>query len=73
METPHSEQQETIEAPMTVPMFLAFINANGRVFSREWFYRRLKAGDLPHFRLGKKVLVVPSQIFSAMQRNNLAD
>jgi hypothetical protein len=69
----HSETPLATESPMTVPMFLAFINANGQVVSREWFYRRLKAGDLPHFRLGKKILVLPSQIFSAMQQNHFGE
>ena len=59
----------SFELPVSVPQFLDDLNANGKkTISREFFYRRLKDGSLPHLRLGKKIMVFPSQIFSAMQK-----
>jgi hypothetical protein len=68
MEFKNSGNQSEAESPMTVSMFLAFVNKHGRVISREWLYRQLKNNNLPHLRIGKKVMVLPSQIFGAMQR-----
>ena len=59
---------KTAEAPMSVSMFLTFLNQRGALVSREWFYRKLKANELPHLRLGKKILVMPSQVLAAMGR-----
>ena len=56
------------EPPMSDPQFLDFVNANGKTMSREWLYRKIHDGSLPHLRLGKKIMVLPSQILSAMQR-----
>ncbi len=59
----------SLEPPMSVPQFLDFVNARGKTISREWLYRKIHDGSLPHLRLGKKILVQPSQIFAAMQRS----
>ncbi len=58
----------SLEPPMSVPRFLDFVNAKGKTMSREWLYRKIHDGSLPHLRLGTKILVLPSQILSAMQR-----
>ena len=58
----------SLEPPMSVPGFLDFVNENGKTMSREWLYRKIHDGSLPHLRLGKKIMVLPSQILSAMQR-----
>jgi hypothetical protein len=49
-------------------MFLQFLNARGRVISREWLYRQFKVGNLPSLRIGKKVLIIKSQVLEAMKQ-----
>ena len=57
----------TIEAPETVTSFLAFVNANGPVISREWFYGLLKKKVLPCSKAGRKILVVRSEVLARMR------
>jgi len=36
--------------------------------SREFFYRQIKNGKLPSYRIGCKVLIDPAEVFSAMKQ-----
>ncbi|MDR4495117.1 MAG: helix-turn-helix domain-containing protein [Nitrospirales bacterium] len=57
METISSEMK-----PVTVPEALKVIPV-----SREAFYRKLKKGELPCWRFGKRILVDVNQILEAMR------
>ena len=59
--------------PIPVPEFLDMVNQNGKKrISREKVYRMLKNGELPSYRLGRKILGDPDEIFAAMRQERMA-
>ncbi len=62
-----ADHSTMIEAPETVTAFLAFINANGPVVSREWFYGKLGDGTLPRLKIGRKIFIMRSEILARMR------
>jgi len=59
--------EENGKQPKPVPVGEALKYFNNKI-SREAFYRKLKTGELPSYRFGRKVLVDVGEILAAMRQ-----
>ena len=58
--------EENSKQPKPVPVGEALQYFNHKI-SREAFYRKLKTGELPSYRFGRKILVDVNEILAAMR------
>ena len=60
---------ENIKQPKPISVGEALQHFNHNI-SREAFYRKLKSGELPSYRFGRKILVDVDEILTAMRVQN---
>ena len=55
---------------VSIPEFLAFINKDGQVMSREGTYRAAKKGMFPTYRFGRKIFVRIPEVLAALRQGS---
>lgn len=63
------EMERNTKQPKPIPVGEALEYFDHKI-SREAFYRKLKSGELPSYRFGRKILVDVDEILAAMRVKN---
>lgn len=54
---------------MTVPHLVEYFNRGGQtVLSREFLYRQIKQGAIPHYRIANKIVVRLPEVLAALKQ-----
>lgn len=53
---------------LTLPGFVEFMNRDGKVMSREFIYRMAKAGNIPSYRVNRKIFVRVPEVLAALRQ-----
>lgn len=53
---------------LTVPGFVSFMNRREQVVTREFTYRAIKRGIIPHYKINRKIFVRVDEALAALRQ-----